>query len=74
MVNPELFYGGTIAVIDLGVIRFAHKIAKVNERLDAIGSQRRWSEVEPAGWNVLIVRIIGGGVVLFGLLIIYNSF
>lgn len=45
-----------------------YRIAKFQEAVDAIGSKRRSSEVEPADWNVGLTRIFGIGMTLFGLL------
>jgi len=47
---------------------FPYKIAKFGEMLDAIGSKRRSSEVEPAGWNVTLTRIGSLAMVLVGVL------
>lgn len=43
-----------------------YRLARFGERLDAIGSKRSWSEVEPAGWKVLVTRIAGVGIILIG--------
>lgn len=40
--------------------------ARFGERLDAIGSKRSWSEVEPADWYVGLTRLVGIGMVIFG--------
>ena len=45
-----------------------HKVARFEEQMDSIGSKRSWSEVEPAGWKVVLTRAIGVGMVLAGLL------
>ena len=37
--------------------RYAHLLAELDERLDSIGSTRRWSEVEPATWKVTLVLL-----------------
>jgi hypothetical protein len=47
---------------------FPYKVAKFGEMLDAIGSKRRSSEVEPAAWNVTLTRIGSLAMVLFGVL------
>ena len=46
-----------------------YPIARFGERLDSIGSKRRWDDVEPADWKVTLTRGLGvlmaaGGVVL----------
>lgn len=45
---------------------FPYRVAKFGEMLDAIGSKRSSSEVEPAAWNVTLTRIGGIAMVLFG--------
>lgn len=45
-----------------------YKLARFEEQLDAIGSKRSWSEVEPADWKVLLTRIIGSGMAIIGFL------
>ncbi|MCY4731859.1 hypothetical protein KY092_14965 [Natronomonas gomsonensis] len=47
-----------------------YRMARFEEQLDAIGSKRRWSEVEPADWKVMLTRyggivMVGGGVLWF---------
>lgn len=34
-----------------------HKSATFLEQIDAIGSKRRYADVEPANWNVILTRI-----------------
>lgn len=47
-----------------------YRLARFEERLDSIGSKRRWSDVEPADWKVTLTRVVGalmavgGGVLL----------
>jgi len=43
-----------------------YKLAQFEERLDSIGSKRSWSDVEPADWKVVLTRITGVGIALFG--------
>lgn len=45
-----------------------YELAKFGEQLDAIGSKRSWSEVEPAGWNVALTRAVGIGMTVVGAL------
>lgn len=47
-----LVFGLPAAIWPYGVARF-------EERIDAIGSKRSWSEVEPADWKVGLTRIMG---------------
>lgn len=55
---PFLLVGIVFAVWPYGV-------AMVGEQLDAIGSKRSPSEVEPADWNVTLTKYIGWGITLF---------
>jgi uncharacterized membrane protein len=41
-------------------------MARFSEQLDAIGSTRRWSEVEPADWKVMLTKISGVVLLLIG--------
>jgi hypothetical protein len=63
----RIVISGVAVLIGLSIAVFAERIAQLNERLDAIGSKREWSEVEPAGWNTAIVRVVGIGIALYGL-------
>lgn len=36
-----------------------YRTARFEEQLDAIGSKRRWSEIEPADWKVMLTRYVG---------------
>ncbi|WP_276300516.1 hypothetical protein [Halorussus lipolyticus] len=49
LVGVVLLVGGVVGA------RYAHVVAKLDEQLDAIGSARHWSEVEPATWKVTVV-------------------
>ncbi|MFC7059380.1 hypothetical protein [Halovenus salina] len=70
MGNPAL---GMI-VITIGAIGavWPYKTARFEEQIDAIGSKRSASEVEPADWKVSLNRIFGIGITLFGLLVLFN--
>ena len=52
-----------------------YRLARFEERLDAIGSKRRWDDVEPADWKVAITRVggalmaVGGGALLLACLV-----
>jgi hypothetical protein len=49
---------------------YPYRLARFEERLDAIGSKRSWNEVEPAGWKVFLNRIVGAAMALFGGLVV----
>jgi hypothetical protein len=50
----------------LGAV-WPYKVTRFGEQMDAIGSKRSLSDVEPADWNVMLTRIVGGVCILFGL-------
>ncbi len=45
-----------------------YEVARFEEQLDSIGSKRSWSEAEPADWKVVLARVVGVGMVVFGVL------
>ena len=51
-----------------------YRVARLDERTDAIGSRRSWNSVEPTDWNVQMTRIVGVGLALFGLLVAALAF
>ncbi|GAB3679433.1 hypothetical protein GCM10028857_00810 [Salinarchaeum chitinilyticum] len=63
MVNP---LGIPLLAFGLAAVIWPYEIARFEERIDAIGSKRSWSEVEPADWRVTLTRGIGVVFVLIG--------
>ncbi len=61
-----LVLGPVVALAGAGIYRFAYGLAKFDEQTDAIGSKTRWSEVEPADWNVALTKGFGALVALAG--------
>jgi hypothetical protein len=61
----ELFFWAWI-FLPIGILNsvWPYKMARFDERLDAIGSSRSWSETEPANWKVTLVRVSGYSIVL----------
>ncbi|WP_049921059.1 hypothetical protein [Halopiger djelfimassiliensis] len=70
MIN--LILGGLLLVIGIANIVRPYKIARLEERVDAIGSRRSWYDVEPAKWKVTLTRLSGIAITLFGLLVFAN--
>jgi hypothetical protein len=61
-----LVLGPIVALVGGGIYRFAYGLARFDEQTDAIGSKTRWSEVEPADWNVALTKGFGALVALAG--------
>lgn len=60
---------GTVAAVllivaNVLIYRYAYTVARFKEQVDAIGSKRSASEVEPAEWNVTLTK----GTAVFGVL------
>lgn len=70
MTNPAL--GAVIIIIGVVGAVWPYKTARFEEQIDAIGSKRSASEVEPADWKVSLNRIFGIGITVFGLLVLFN--
>lgn len=49
-----------------------YRIARFGEQIDAIGSTREESEVEPADWNVMLTRIAGVGMVAGAVVLLFE--
>lgn len=43
-----------------------YRLSRLTERIQAIGSKRSWSEVEPADWRTRLTSVTGIGMVLLG--------
>jgi hypothetical protein len=59
--------GPFLVVIGVLSYYFAYPLSRFGEQLDAIGSKTRWSEVEPAEWNVWLTKLMAVGVAVAGL-------
>ncbi len=47
-----------------------YKIARFSEQIDAIGSKRAWSEVEPADWKVYLIKWSGILLMIFAVIFV----
>ncbi|WP_229113420.1 hypothetical protein [Halapricum desulfuricans] len=63
-------FGVMITIWGLLMVWKPYRISRFEEQLDAIGSKRRLSKVEPAEWKVKITRRGGLFVVLIGLWVV----
>ncbi|WEL18136.1 putative membrane protein [Halorhabdus sp. SVX81] len=61
-------------MITIGLVSavWPYEVARFEEQIDAIGSKRSWSDIEPADWKVSLLRISGIAVSLFGVLILFD--
>ena len=66
-VNP---FGTIFIVIGLLGAIWPYRVARFQEALDAIGSTRKMSEVEPAGWRVTLTRVLGVVAIAAGIVIL----
>jgi len=64
--DPAL--GFFLVLFGLPAAIWPYKTAQFEERMDGIGSKRSWSEIEPADWKVALNRIIGIGMLFFGVI------
>ena len=58
----------TLPVMAFGVASavWPYRVARFEERVDAIGSRRSWDEVEPTNSKVGLTRVVGVLLVLVG--------
>ena len=70
MANPLL--GAVLLALGLACALRPYELARFEEQLDSIGSKRSWSAVEPADWKVIVTRISGIVVSLFGVLVFFD--
>lgn len=50
------------------------RVARFTERLDAIGSRRRWDEVEPTNWNVFFTQLFGVVLVVISIYLLLEAY
>jgi len=70
MVNPV--FGTLLVAFGLLGAVWPYKVARLEEQIDAIGSKRSASEVEPAEWKVTLTRGAGVAIALFGVAVFLN--
>lgn len=73
MDGTPLVIGLLVSVQGLLMSWKPYRVARFGERIDAIGSKRRWTKVEPSDWNVTLTRRLGPFAIIFGLFLIYLS-
>lgn len=62
--------GSVLLGLGLLGVRYAYGITRFEERLDAIGSNRRTGSIEPAEWNVTFTKVLSGCLATIGALIL----
>jgi hypothetical protein len=62
-----LVLGPVVLIGGVAIYRYAHAITRFQEQLDAIGSKTPKHEIEPADWNVALMKVFGGLVAVGGL-------
>ena len=67
--NP---FGLLVIVAGAAITYWGYEVTRISEQLDSIGSKTRMSEVEPAEWNVMLTRLIGVGIVFFGIIVLLS--
>lgn len=58
--------GVLVSLLGLAMVLAPYRVARFQERLDAIGSRRCLEDVVRAEWNVQLDRLLGVVVLLFG--------
>lgn len=62
------FLAVLLLIVGIPSAVWPYELARFSERMDSIGSTRRWEEVEPAAWKVTLTRVSGVVMAAFGLL------
>lgn len=71
---PGVALGAFLLVSGLLMATWPYRLARLSERLDAIGSRRARDAVEPADWNVSLARNGGRVLVVFGALVVLVNY
>lgn len=69
----DVFFGSLALIGGPLLYYYAEGLTRFSEQLDAIGSTRPMEEVEPAGWNVMLTRIVGAVVAFAGLALVVGG-
>jgi hypothetical protein len=54
-----LVLGAVLAAAGVASVKYAYRIARFEEQIDAIGSKRDLGTVEPADWKVALNKVLG---------------
>lgn len=64
-----------VMLISVGLLAaiWPYRVARFQEAIDAIGSTRKLSEVEPANWRVILTQASGLIIIVAGIVILVDS-
>lgn len=68
MVSDVRAVGPVLVAFGLPGAIWPYRTARLGERVQGIGSNRSWDEIEPADWNVSVTRVAGILFTVVGLL------
>ena len=68
-----LLFSLFILVVGVLQVVWPYKMARHDERWDAIGSKRRKSEIEPKEWKVKFTRFGGVIAIIIGILLLWMA-
>jgi hypothetical protein len=69
----DIFFGLLALFGGSGMYYYAEGLTRFSEQLDAIGSTTPIDEVEPAGWNVMLTRLVGALITFAGLALVVGG-
>jgi hypothetical protein len=72
MADPTgMLIGFVILAVGVLSIRYAYEITTIEERIDAIGTRRDRSDIEPTKWRVeMTVRVAQGMIIVGGAIVL----
>ena len=68
--EPIVVFILSLLVAGVPCALWPYRMARLGEQFDAVGSKTPQSEVEPAGWNVMLTRVVGVAMTLTGLMML----
>lgn len=72
--NALLIVGLLILAASGLLFRYAYEFARLQERIDAIGSTTPWHAVEPAEWRVFLTQVLATFFAALGLMVFLSGF
>ncbi|MFB6188350.1 MAG: hypothetical protein ABEI57_00560 [Halapricum sp.] len=71
--SSDVVVGVFCVLVGAGVFRYARPFTDFTEQFDAIGSTNDIFETEAADWKVTIVRFLGGGLAILGVIFVLSG-